>query len=101
MLNPHHQSRYENTYISPGKYQHKGNKTDVFDRGCNCGHGVNHFRNYRYDSNGIYTPFGTVETNVAAGLDTLGIVIILKSGLNRCGNQKQHFRDNKPTWLFY
>ena len=58
MLNPHHQSRYENTYISPGKYQHKGNKTDVFDRGCSCGHGVNHFRNYRYDSNGIYTPFG-------------------------------------------
>ena len=33
MLNPNHQSKYEHNYTSLGKYQHKGNETDGFDRG--------------------------------------------------------------------
>ena len=63
MVNPHQQSQYENTCISPGNYQHKEKGTDGFDRRCNCGHGVNHFRNYgdylyQYGSNEIYSPVG-------------------------------------------
>ena len=46
MVNPHQHSPYENTCISPGRYQHKGNRTDNFDREYNCGHGVNHFGHY-------------------------------------------------------
>ena len=61
MVNSHQQFQYENKYISPGGDQHKGNGTDSFDRGYNCGHGVNHFGYYRnnlyqYVSNGIYNP---------------------------------------------
>ena len=52
---------------------------------------------------------GAVETNAAAGLDTLRIVIRLTRGvenswveeLNRCGDENQHFRDNQTVWLFY
>ena len=46
MVNPHQQSQYENTYISPGRYQHKGNGTDSFYRRYNCEHDVNHFGYY-------------------------------------------------------
>ena len=43
MVNPHQQSQYEKSnYISLGRYQHKGNGTDGFNRGCDCGHDVNH-----------------------------------------------------------
>ena len=60
MVNPHQQSQYENSYISPGKYQHEGDGTDGFDRGYNCGHGINYFgyygyNLYQYGSNGIYS----------------------------------------------
>ena len=42
MINSHQQSQYENN-CSLGRYQHKGNGTDGFDRGYNSEHGVNHF----------------------------------------------------------
>ena len=63
MVNPHKKFQYENTCISPGSYQHKGNGTDSVDRGYNCGHGINHFgyygdNLYQYGSNGIYNSVG-------------------------------------------
>ena len=65
MVNPHQQSQYENTYINPGRYQHIGNGADSFDRGYNCGHGVNQFG--YYGDNMVRIEFiirlGTVETN--------------------------------------
>ena len=83
MVNPHQQSQYENTYISPGRYQHIGNGTDSFDRGYNCGHGVNQFG--YYGDNMVRIEFiiqlGTVETNAAAGLDTLEIGMSLTRGV--------------------
>ena len=63
MVNPHQQYQYENTYISLRRSQHKGNGTYCFDRGYNCGHGVNQIRHYgdnlyQNGSNEIYSPVG-------------------------------------------
>ena len=108
MVNPHQQSQYENTYISPGRYQHIGNGTDSFDRGCNCGHGVNQFgyygdNLYQYGSNRIYNPVGYSGNQCSCWIRYAGDCNEFneRSGLNRCGNQSKHFRDNHVKWLFY
>ena len=46
MVNLHQQSQYENAYINPGRYQHKGNGIDSFGSGFNCRHVVNPFGYY-------------------------------------------------------
>ena len=64
MVNPNQQSRYENNnYISLGRHQYKENGVASFDRGYNCGHGVNYFGYYRdnpyqYGLNGVYSVVG-------------------------------------------
>ena len=71
MVNLHQQSQYENAYISPGIYQHKGNGIDSFGRGFNCRHVVNPFgyygdNLYLYGSNLIYSPVGYNENQCSS-----------------------------------
>ena len=109
MLNPHQQSQYENnSYISFGRYQHKWNGTDDFDRGYSCGHGVNHFGYYgnnlcQYGLNGIYSPIGYSGDQCSNFIRYAGDCNRFneRSRLNRCGDQNQRFEDSHATWLFY
>lgn len=88
MINPNHQSQYENNYISLGRYQHEKNGTNGLNKRYHCGHGVNDFRYhggnpYQYGSNGVLVQLGTLETHVEAELDILGTVISLTRGEGR------------------
>ena len=66
MVNPHQHSPCENTYISPGRYQHKGNRTlgtmEIIS-----------FNTVRME---FIIQLSTMETHTAAELNTLGIVSV-------------------------